>query len=278
LSNGKYAPLERHLQNAAAHGNSTVSLTFSEIDQLVNGLPPSATRYRTWWGNSSQSQSLAWRAAGWHVDSVDLDARRVTFATGRVGGSYADRGRKARRSTEDVHPPATPFRAEPSVTEVARIGLVGCVKTKGPLRSPARDLYTSALFVGRRTYVERTCDSWFVLSAAHGLVAPLSELDPYDMSLDDMTTRGRRQWALRVLEALDREFADMTGLTFEIHAGSSYRDYGLLSGLRERGAHVEVPAEGLGQGEQNGLLPSSGNYVLPSADSRRISFPRVAAF
>jgi hypothetical protein len=50
-----------------------------------------------------------------------------------------------------------------------RIGLVGCVKDKVNVPTKARDLYVSPLFVGRRRYVERTCDQWWILSAAHGL-------------------------------------------------------------------------------------------------------------
>ena len=36
-----------------------------------------------------------------------------------------------------------------------RIGLVGCVKDKEAVALPARDLYRSALFRGRRAYVQQ---------------------------------------------------------------------------------------------------------------------------
>lgn len=61
-----------------------------------------------------------------------------------------------------------------------KVGLVGCVKSKRGTAAPARDLYTSALFRGRRRYVELTCDRWFILSARHGLVEPEEILEPYD--------------------------------------------------------------------------------------------------
>jgi hypothetical protein len=64
-----------------------------------------------------------------------------------------------------------------------RIGLVGCVKTKLTHRASAEDLYTSPLFVGRRRYVEGSCDRWFILSAEHGLVTSARELEPYDETL-----------------------------------------------------------------------------------------------
>lgn len=51
-----------------------------------------------------------------------------------------------------------------------RVGLVGCVKSKRSQAAP--ELYVLPLFRGRRAWVKRTCDCWFVLSAKHGLVEP----------------------------------------------------------------------------------------------------------
>lgn len=100
----KYDPLGSHLVAAADRGEHTLTMTFGEVDRLVGGIPPSSSR-RQWWANGSNTQALAWRAAGWHVQEVDLPARRVTFARGRVGGSDADRG---------YHPVTTRTRATPA--------------------------------------------------------------------------------------------------------------------------------------------------------------------
>lgn len=131
-----------------------------------------------------------------------------------------------------------------------RIGLVGCVKQKEPQAMPARSLYRSPLFHGRRAYVERTCSSWFVLSAEHGLVHPDRMLEPYDVTLKDEEPSRRRVWSQQVLADLSDLLGDLTGAVFEIHAGAAYRDSGLVEGLEDRGAVVEVPAEGLGLGQQ----------------------------
>jgi hypothetical protein len=88
----KYDPLRDRL---ARDPGGAVSLTFEEIADLVGGLPNSAYNLRNWWANNSLVQALAWRAAGWHVESVALTSRRVTFARGAVGGSYHDNGRIA---------------------------------------------------------------------------------------------------------------------------------------------------------------------------------------
>ena len=131
-----------------------------------------------------------------------------------------------------------------------RIGLVGCVKSKRGSAAPAADLYTSALFHGRRRWVEASCSRWYILSAKHGLVSPDQMLDPYDETL---TTKGRgerRAWADRVLAQLQNALADIGRYDFEIHAGAAYTDYGLRSGLVSAGATITLPTEGLGLGRQ----------------------------
>ena len=153
---------------------------------------------------------------------------------------------------QDTHgrretPPLAPWDPEGSER---RIGLIGCVKEKEPQPAPARTLYRSPLFHARRAYVERSCSSWFVLSAKHGLVHPDRWLEPYDVTLKNEAPSQRRVWSQDVLAELSRLLGDVNGAVFEIHAGVAYRDSGLVTGLEDRGAVVEIPAEGLGLGEQ----------------------------
>lgn len=131
-----------------------------------------------------------------------------------------------------------------------RIGLVGCVKSKLTVPAPARDLYTSTLFIGRRQFVEASCDRWFILSAKHGVVDPETILEPYDETLKTAGRAARRAWSQRVLSALDLELGQINGLCFETHAGAEYLDYGVTDGLRSRGATVENPTQGLRIGRQ----------------------------
>jgi hypothetical protein len=97
LMPGKYEALTEALRAAFARGQDTVELGFDQVADLVGGLPRSAD-IRQWWANSSQSQALAWRDAGFHVEQVYLDRQRVRFARGQRGGSY-DRGRGPRSAT-----------------------------------------------------------------------------------------------------------------------------------------------------------------------------------
>lgn len=75
----KYHPLYEHLRQS---GQDELTLTFSAIEALLGeNLPPSARAQRAWWSNRKQGavQAAAWMGAGYHVDNLDLAAKKVTF-------------------------------------------------------------------------------------------------------------------------------------------------------------------------------------------------------
>lgn len=131
-----------------------------------------------------------------------------------------------------------------------RIGLVACVKSKLDHPAAAQDLYTSPLFRGARATVVASCDRWFVLSAEHHLVDPETVLDPYERTLKTASRVARRQWSAEVLNQLHDLLGDLAEYVFEIHAGRDYHDFGLSVGLRDAGAEVELPLEGLTMGQR----------------------------
>ncbi len=136
------------------------------------------------------------------------------------------------------------------VLTARRIGLVGCVKKKTVVPMAARDLYLSALFLGRRPFVERSCGEWWILSAKHGLVHPDEVLAPYDVTLKDASRPARKDWSEQLLSTIDKRIRPEPDDVFEIHAGAEYREFGLTAGLLARGCLIENPTEGLGLGKQ----------------------------
>ena len=131
-----------------------------------------------------------------------------------------------------------------------RIGLIGCVSQKRAVRSRAEDLYTSTLFQGRRRFVTHSCHDWFILSAKHGLVHRSTMLEPYDVALTGQSRSTKRHWAGNVLAQIERDIRNLDKVNFEIHAGADYFNFGLVDGLVRLGATVEIPTQGLRQGEQ----------------------------
>ena len=129
----------------------------------------------------------------------------------------------------------------------SRLFLVSCVKTKGPVKAAAMDLYTSAWFRKARACVEKTGSPWRILSAQYGLVHPEEEIWPYEKTLNTMRVKERRAWAERVLAGL---WPCLDGVdTVVFFAGQRYREF-LEQKLRERGLAVCVPMSSLRFGPQ----------------------------
>ncbi len=116
------------------------------------------------------------------------------------------------------------------------------------------------MFEGARAAVEESCDRWFILSAQHGLVDPDEVLEPYDKTLKTTSRRDRRRWSDRVVEELTEVLHQLGGSTFEIHAGKDYYAHGLVDGLRNVGAEVEIPVEGLSPGHRRSYYRSGERH------------------
>lgn len=83
-----------------------------------------------------------------------------------------------------------------------RIALIGCGKLKAPSACAAKDLYTGPLFRTARTYAEKNCDGWLILSAKYGLLEPDRIIEPYELKLTDLRMNARETWrSLAVLTA-----------------------------------------------------------------------------
>lgn len=136
---------------------------------------------------------------------------------------------------------------------MATIVLISCVSKKRSQKSKASDLYISALFKKNLQYARNlNPDKIFILSAKYGLVELDDEIEPYDQTLNTMSSSQIKQWAKSVLGRL-AESTDFQRDRFIFLAGAKYRGY-LISQLR----NVETPLEGLRIGEQLKRLNDEG--------------------
>jgi hypothetical protein len=108
-------------------------------------------------------------------------------------------------------------------------------------------LYTSPWFVKARRFVESQGSPWFILSAEYGLVEPAAETEPYERTLNTMSTRERREWAQRTFGQLVPHLARVRRTV--VLAGMRYREF-LLPRLSWLGLVVDVPLAGMRIGEQ----------------------------
>ena len=129
---------------------------------------------------------------------------------------------------------------------VKRIVLISCGKRKCWHKAQAQDLYQGALFRKSLRYARTLLkpDMIYALSAKHHLVDLEKEIEPYDLTLRDMSAAERRRWAAVVLEQLD-EVADLRNDHFTLLAGVRYREH-----LIPHISHCCIPMRGLRIGEQ----------------------------
>jgi len=126
-----------------------------------------------------------------------------------------------------------------------KIVLIACASQKLASKAKARDLYTSTLFKKSLAYAQRLQpDSILILSAKHALLDLETEIEPYNLTLNNMSASEIRSWAERVVKQLS-ERSDLQRDHFIFLAGMKYRKY-LVPHLHS----WQVPLEGMRIGEQ----------------------------
>ncbi len=131
--------------------------------------------------------------------------------------------------------------------------LISCVKSKLRRKAAAADLYISAQFKMSRALAIAQGADFMILSARYGLVEPKRQIEPYDYTLNRLGVHERREWAAAVLKDLLPLAKRKRRIV--LLAGARYREF-LIAPLRRNGVVVEVPMEGLRQGEQLSWLKS----------------------
>jgi hypothetical protein len=127
--------------------------------------------------------------------------------------------------------------------------LLACVPQMNAKPMAARDLFRSELFRRRRRYAEASGAPWWIVSTEYGLVAPDEVIAPHDTRITRLQTSARRQLGDRVATDLERELGTLAEKHLEIHAGAEFVR-ALGPALRDRGAHLTRPLEGLRIGKQ----------------------------
>ncbi len=123
--------------------------------------------------------------------------------------------------------------------------LISCVSQKLDYKSKAKDLYVSTLFKKNMAYTDKlNPDKAYILSAKYGLLALDDEIEPYDLTLNTMKIKEKKEWADNVLEQLEK-VEDISDTKFIFLAGANYRKY-----LVEDMPYHEIPMEGLQIGKQ----------------------------
>lgn len=104
-----------------------------------------------------------------------------------------------------------------------KIYLLSCVSKKKEGIHRAEDLYISAWFRLAKKYIKSVMDesdTWYIMSAKHGLVRPEELLESYDMYIMSMSIPERKEWAMDILSKLDEGDREVVFI-----AGKNYYKY-----------------------------------------------------
>lgn len=131
-----------------------------------------------------------------------------------------------------------------SIHATMQIGLVSCTTSKREAVAAPRDLYdTSAMFRKARSYCEDHHDTWYVLSARHGILdLDGPAIEPYDETSTTAKVAERREWAETVTEQLHDEDILTPGVELAVHAGKAYYEY-LLPLVDSEVSSVSIPTD-----------------------------------
>ncbi|MCK9544833.1 MAG: hypothetical protein M0R03_22700 [Novosphingobium sp.] len=127
------------------------------------------------------------------------------------------------------------------------IALVGCVKSKLTIPSPAKKIYISPLFKKAVSYIKkRGYDNWFILSAKYGLLDKNKIIEPYELTLSSFSKDELKHWSDKVGDDIKKY--RLNDLHF--YCGSNYHNDFLLNFLKSNNIKYELPLLGLSLGQR----------------------------
>ncbi|MGI9250675.1 MAG: DUF7662 domain-containing protein [Pseudohongiellaceae bacterium] len=83
----KYDPLQQHL---AGCKQSRITLSFVEIEKIINAkLPPSARSHQAWWANNPNGHShcRAWVKVGWYTSNLRISTGQIDFIRQQISAT-----------------------------------------------------------------------------------------------------------------------------------------------------------------------------------------------
>jgi len=117
----------------------------------------------------------------------------------------------------------------------------------------------SDLFKKAYSHATTNYDFVVILSAKYGLLFSDDKIEPYDVTLNDMSSNERKEWAEKVFTQMRSRLRlkDFDNVFF--HTGNEYRKY-LIPKLENMNIHCEVPLKNLGIGKQKAWYKEHDSY------------------
>lgn len=130
------------------------------------------------------------------------------------------------------------------------LGLLSCTKKKQSFPCKAAEMYSASdLFRKAYLYAVKKYDFVAILSAKYGLLFPDQKIEPYDLTLNDMSSKETEGWSEKVFNQMKTRLDVKEFDKVFFHTGKKYRQ-NLIPKLEKIGIKCEVPLKNLGIGKQ----------------------------
>ena len=87
--------------------------------------------------------------------------------------------------------------------QLKTLGLISCTKSKQNYPCKASEMYSNSnLFRKAYAYATKNYDFVAILSAKYGLLFPDDEIEPYNLTLNNMKPLQRKEWAKKVFDQM----------------------------------------------------------------------------
>ena len=132
------------------------------------------------------------------------------------------------------------------------IVFLSCVKSKRDTACAARDMYTSDLFKKSLAYaLQLNPRKVYILSAKYGLLELNEHIEPYNLTLNEMSEEKRKAWAYKVCKQCEQK-----GISYSEEViflcGNNYRKY-----LMRKFKNANAPLGNMGIGKQLAFYKSN---------------------
>ena len=105
-----------------------------------------------------------------------------------------------------------------------KICFIGCVKLKTPEKNKVEELYCSPLFKLSLKYAKSKFDEVAVLSAKHGVLDLDVEIEPYEVTLNNMKADEIKEWSKKVTDDIKNKYPP-NEYEYYFIAGKKYHKY-----------------------------------------------------
>ena len=156
--------------------NDSINLKFSEIENIIGKITPSAYEHKAWWSNSpSHPLMKVVLKNGWRSSNINLEEKTISFYKG------TSKKIETKKIEVVVTPKENNINKSNSNNKICVI--TACGNKKESIALPAWKIYKSSRI--KAVHKRKNDEDMYILSAEHGLLPSEKIIEPYNRLIDE---------------------------------------------------------------------------------------------